>query len=473
MVIGAGISGLACAFRLKQLGIEPLVLESTGRAGGFIETVQKNGVLFEAGPQCPRFPGPVWKLVRDLHLENEFVAGDPKANRYIFRQNQLHLVPFTPGGLIRTTVVDFRSKLRFLADVFGHTRPPDQEESMAEFVERKFGEEIADYLADPLISTIFVADSRKMGMESAFPQLVQWERTHGSLIRGALASRKSSQNKVGPRPSSTANKRNTKSDNFRVTDALPSLGSFKSGMGTLPEALARELRENIRYGQVVVSVSPSPGSNRDPSEGWSIRLNNGGDLTTQSLVLAVPAFAAACLLEHSAPQLASLLGAIEYSPVCVVGAAYDMASLSRPLDGFGFMVPRREGMETIVTFWNSWLFEGRAPNGKVLLTSFAGRDPQSTLFTATEEGCAQMVHSENARVLGITAEPKDRVVWRHTRAMPQYNVGHARRVAQINELMQGLPNLLLTGNYLTGRAIGDCVEIGFRIAENVHSRYQG
>jgi len=471
VVIGAGISGLACAFRLKQLGIEPLVLESTHRAGGFIETIRKNDCLFEAGPQCPRFPEALWKLVRDLRLENEFVAGDPKAKRYIFRQGRLHLVPFTPGGLIRTTVVDFRSKLRFLADVFGHTSPPNHEESLSEFVDRKFGAEIADYLADPLISTIFVADPGKMGMGSAFPQLVEWERTHGSLIRGALAARKSSQNKAGPRQPSAPKKPQTKSEKLRVTDALPSLGSFKSGMGALPEALAQELRENIRYEQAAASVSLSQPDNGAPNDGWSIRLNDGGAIHAHSLVLAVPAFVAASQLEQCAPELASLLGAIEYSPVCVVGAAYDRAALSRPLDGFGFMVPRREGMETIVTFSNSWLFEGRAPSGNFLLTSFAGRDPRSTLFTATEEQCAQMVHSENARVLGIAAEPTDGAVWRHTRAMPQYNVGHARRVAQINDLLPGLPNLQLAGNYLTGRSIGDCVQIGFRIAENVHSRY--
>jgi len=469
VVIGAGISGLACSYRLKQLGIEPLVLESTNRAGGFIQTVRKNGSLFEAGPQCPRFPEPVWNLVRDLRLENEFVAGDPKAKRYIFRKGRLHLVPFTPGGLIRTTVVDFRSKFRLFADVFGHTSPPQAEESLAEFVERKFGVEIADYLVDPLISTIFVADPHKMGMESAFPQLVEWERGYGSLIRGALAARKSRQNK--PEQRRAPKQANTKSESFRVTDALPSLGSFKSGMGILPEALARELRENIRYGQAVVSISRGQESNGAPTNGWSIRLNNGTAINTHTLVLAVPAFVAACLLEQSAPQLASLFAAIEYSPVCVVAAVYNRASLARPLDGFGFMVPRREGMETICTFCNSWLFEGRAPNGNVLLTSFAGRDPRSTLFTCTEEQAAQMIHSENARVLGITAEPTDRVVWRHTRAMPQYNVGHARRVAQMNDLLPSLPNLQLAGNYLTGRSIGDCVQIGFQSAESVHSRY--
>lgn len=472
MVIGAGISGLACAFRLKQLGIGPLVLESANEPGGVIQTVQRNGFLFEGGPQCPRFPEPVWKLVRDLRLENEFVAGDPKAKRYILRQGRLHLAPFSPGGLLRTGLVDFRSKLRILTEVFGHTTPPEYEESLSEFVERKFGVEIADYLVDPLISTIFVADSRKMGMESAFAMLVDWERTHGSLVRGALAARRLSQNKAGPRPTSKPVGRKAKSTNLRITDALPSLGSFKSGMGVLPEALARELRENIRYGQGAEYVSRARGANDAPSGGWTVHQKDGSDITAEFLVLAVPAYAAASLLEQSAPRLASLLTAIEYSPVCIISAAYGADSLSHPLDGFGFMVPRREGMETICTFCNSSLFAGRAPSGKVLVTSFAGRNPGSALFAATEEESAQIVHSENAKVLGITGEPIDRIVWRHACALPQYNVGHAQRVMQITETLCELPNLHLAGNYLTGRSIGDCVQIAFHVAENVHSRYQ-
>lgn len=473
VVIGAGISGLACGYRLKQLGIEPLVLESTDGPGGVIQTVRRNGYLFEGGPQCPRFPEPVWKLVQDLGVENEFVAGDPKAQRYILRAGRLHLVPFTPRELIGTSVVDFWSKLRIFVDFFGHTAPPEQEETLAEFVERKFGREISDYLVDPLVSTIFVADARKMGMESAFPQLVEWERTHGSLIRGALAARRSKQNKAGSLGGSNREERKAKATSLRVTDALPSLGSFRAGMGVLTEALARELCENLRYGQAVASIAPSRADHGATNAGWTVRLKDGRAITAESLVLAVPAYVAGSVLEQGAPQLASLLNGIEYSPVCVVSAAYDAASMSRPLDGFGFMVPRREGLETICTFWNSWLFRGRAPNGKVVLTSFAGRDAQSALFTGTEEECAQIVHAENARVLGITGAPMDVMVWRYARALPQYNVGHARRVAQIRKLLGGLPNLHLAGNYLNGRSIGDCVQIAFRMAENVHSRSAG
>lgn len=474
VVIGAGISGLACAFRLKQFGLAPLVLESSPRAGGAIETVRRNGFLFEAGPQFPRFPEPLWRLVHALHLENEFIAGDPKAKRYIVKHGDLHPAPFSPGGLLTTPLVGWKTKLRFLAEPFGRSTPPADEESLAEFVERKFGTDILDYVVDPVIATIFFGDARKMGMESAFPALVEWERNSGSLVRGALRGRKSKKTDAASGNETTGDettpqRSKSKVTSLRVTDALPSLGSFQSGMAALPERLADELRDHIRHNQKIQCVSRAPKDGDRIGCGWEIRFHDGEKLAAESLVLATPAYAAACLLEKSAPQLALLLDAIEYGPCCAVASAYDRSSVSHNLDGFGFMVPRREGLETICTFWNSSMFPGRAPNGKVLMTSFAGREACSAIFTSPEETCAQMVEAENAKVLGITGAPVERMVWRNPRALPQYNVGHARRVREINEVLRALPNLHLAGNYLTGRSIGDCVQIASQVAENLRS----
>lgn len=472
VVIGAGISGLACAFCLKQMGIQPLVLEAANRAGGLIETIRRNGILFETGPQCPRFPESVWTLVRELNLEREFVSGDPKANRYILKHGVLHLAPFSPGGLVTTRLVDLRSKLRILTEVFKCSSAPSHEESLAELVERKFGTDVLDYLVDPFISTIFFGDSRKMGMESGFPALVEWERNQGSLVRGALRARKLKRNARRSSALSTPARSNSSSGNLRVTDALPSLGSFKSGMGTLPERLSEELKDNIRYGQSIEFVAQSPRENGTTNSGWEVDVRDGEKIETESLVLAVPAYTAASLLETNAPRLGSLLKGIEYAPICAVSSAYDRSSVAHNLDGFGFMVPRREGLQTICTFWNSSLFVGRAPEGKALMTSFAGRDASNSLLTIPEEECAGIIEAENARILGIAGIPVDRVVWRNPRALPQYNVGHARRVTQIADILKAIPNLHLTGNFLTGRSIGDCVETASRVAENVNSHFR-
>ena len=470
VVIGAGISGLACAYRLKQLGIHCLVLEAKERAGGLIATVRRNGLLFETGPQCPRFPASVWRLVRELNLESEFIAGDPKAKRYIFSGGRLHSAPFSPTGLLTTRLVGVTSKIRILSEAFRYSQPPAHEESLSDFVERKFGADVLDNLVDPFVSTIFLGDSHKMGMESAFPALVQWERDRGSLVRGAIRARKAKRDAQTSDGLSAGSRRNGAT--LHVTEALPSLGSFRSGMARLPERLSETSKAEIRYGTRIVSVEPFPGADGTSKGEWRVCLSSDEEIATSHLILAVPAYVAAGLVEISVPQLAAHLKAIEYAPMCVVSSAYERSRVANRLDGFGFMVPRREGLKTICTFWNSSLFGARAPEGQVVMTSFAGRELSDSFGAISKEECAQVVEAENARILGITAKPVEQVVWKDPQALPQYNVGHARRVAEISSILSTQPKLYLAGNFLRGRSIGDCVEVANRVAEHVHSQVE-
>ena len=469
VVIGGGLSGLACAFRLRQLGIQALVLEASGRAGGMVSTVRRNGFVFEAGPQCPRFPASVWNLVRELNLESEFVAGDGKATRYILRDGRLHLAPFSPGGLLATGLVGARSKYRLLSEVLRNSQPPAEEESLAGFVERKFGAEVLDYLADPFVSTVFFGDARKMGMQSAFPDLVEWERSCGSVLRGALRAYRSKRDALKSNGAPSSGDSTVKNGGLHITDTLPSLGSFKGGMGTLAEKLAEKLGEDIHFGATVESVAAARSRTAGSESTWQIRVSGGEEFSAEAVVFAAPAYVVALLLQPCAPKLAALLAAIEHAPMGVVSSAYDRKQVQHALDGFGFMVPRREGLHTVCTFWNSSLFPSRAAKGSVLMTSFVRTDTGG-LMTAPYDVFAQTVEAENSKILGITGAPTERTVWRYPRALPQYNVGHAQRVREIREAESGLPGLCLAGNYLTGRSIGDCAESGFQAAEKLRSQ---
>jgi oxygen-dependent protoporphyrinogen oxidase len=464
------MSGLACAYRLRQLGVQCLVLEAESRPGGVIATARQGGYLFERGPQCPRFPKVVWELVRELQLEREFVAGDPAARRHIFRYGGLHPAPFSPSALLTTRLVGLSSKFRILTEVLGSTQPPLREETLAEFAMRKFGRDVADNLADPIISTIFFGDAHKMGMQSAFPALVEWERKHGSLVRGAIRARNSTRKDDTRNGETFPGRSKANSGSMKVTDALPSLGSFRSGMARLPERLAEELREGIRYGVRVERVTPSKSENRGSRAEWQIGLPNGETITAEQVVLSMPAYEAARVLEQSAPALACELRCIEYAPMAGVSSGYDRNQMKNSLDGFGFMIPRKEGLKTICTFWNSSLFPERAPEGKVLMTSFARTAARGEADANDEEAITGTVEAENAAILGITGKPVVRYVWQHPRALPQYNVGHSQRIAAIRSLLPADPNLHLASNYLKGRSIGECVELAFRVAENVHSQ---
>jgi oxygen-dependent protoporphyrinogen oxidase len=466
VVIGGGISGLACAYRLKQLGIYCAVLEAEWRAGGLIATVRKDGFLFETGPQCPRFPPAVWKLIHELKLEDGFLASDRRAKRFIFKKGRLHEAPFSPAGLLTTSLIGPYSKLRVLTEGFRSSRGPTHEESLADFVLRKFGPDVLHNLVDPIVSTVFFGKPEKMGMESAFPVLTEWERNHGSLVRGAIHARKRGAERNASPPD------REKRDALRVTDALPAIGSFRLGMETLPAALSKELDGQIRYGASAVSMSLSPLENGEDNSLWQIDLSNGAAVRADCVILALPAYCAAQLLQNVAPRLATHLGSIRYAPTCVVSSAYDRSRVRNSLDGFGFMVPRQEGLHITSTFWNSSLFAQRAPQGKVLITSFAADAKGDDFMSMAEEECASVVEEENAQILGITGNSLDRIVWRAARALPQYNVGHKQRIADFYRDLRDVRNLFVIGNFLTGRSIGDCTELAFCVADEVYSQLQ-
>lgn len=460
IVVGGGLTGLACAYRLKRLGVSVLLLEASDRVGGVIAATRRNGFLFESGPQCPRFPRSARSLVREIGLEPEFIRANPRAKRYIVKNGRLYPAPFSPWALLGTSLVGFGEKARFLAEPFGHAEPPDSEESLAAFIRRKFGSNTLDYLVDPFASAVFFADSEEMGMESALPSLAHWERECGSVIRGAIKSRK---NGKPPMHQDSMTPSANQSTTMRVSEALPPLGSFKNGLAALTEALTGEIGSNLRLNAEVQSMSPASRS----ASNWLIRLNSGEELRAQSVIVAAPAYAAASFLTVSAPHLSSLLAGIPYSSLAVICSAYDRSQVRHSLNGFGLAVPRREGLHIISSTWNSSIFPDRSPAGKVLITNFARPLPNEPFLELPAGEIATTVETEFARILGISGSPVDRTVWIHRNALPVFRIGHTVRVAEIREAERALPGLHLAGNYFAGRSIGDCIENGFSTAEDV------
>jgi oxygen-dependent protoporphyrinogen oxidase len=213
-------------------------------------------------------------------------------------------------------LVSFKAKYLLLSEVFRHSYAPVAEESLAEFVGRKFGAEVLDYLVDPFISTIFFGDPRKMGMHSAFPELVEWEQSRGSVVRGAIRAYRTKRegNTKSAAEGRSAIDSNLKHGDLHVTDALPSLGSFKQGLGTLVECLALKLEDDLRFGVKIKSITARTDGD-DGKLGWRIFLSSGDEINADAVVVATPAYAAAPLLIESAPKLSSLLATIEHAPM--------------------------------------------------------------------------------------------------------------------------------------------------------------
>ena len=443
-IVGAGICGLACAYRLGQLGISATVLERSPNSGGVIDREETHGFLFESGPQSFLGGEPLLTLVRELGLEAELQIADPSAPRFIIKGQRLQKMPMSPQAMLRSSFLAPGSRWKLASEPWRKTKPPADDESIASFVRRKFGNEVLEYLVAPFVSGVYAGDPERLSLRAAFPQVDQWERQHGSVLRGAMKSRPKGDTKT-PRPQ---------------------LCSFRKGVATLPRAIAKTLGANLYAG---VSVARVSSRQSDPAVfDFELAESGGSGLSSSSaVVIATPAYATAELIRGISPSLSAALSGIAYAPVAVVAAAYQRPQVLDPLYGFGFLVPRKEKIRTLGTVWNSSLFPGRGPQGTVTMTSFIGGATDLEIVQHSDPEIARIVHHDNALLLGITGEPLVTKIWKYPRALPQYNVGHGQVVESIRQAEKGLPGLFLAGNYLDGPSLAKCVENGFQTAANV------
>jgi protoporphyrinogen/coproporphyrinogen III oxidase len=448
LIIGGGISGLACAWRLRQLGLPVLLLERGRRFGGVIETVEQDGFRFDVGPQSFTGTPALSELIDELGLGGELLRADPRAPRYILKHGRLVPAPLSPPQLLLTPLLGFGTKLRIISEPFRHTRPPDADESVAAFVRRKFGADLLANLVAPFVSGVWAGDPEKLSLASAFPSLRRLEERYGSVIRGVMKQRR------------------------EAAGIRPSLCNFRGGQSELVAALAARLGDSALTGAEIATIRRSPGAN---AQTFELTYKLGGatqSLSIRALVLATPAHETAQLLHDVDAGFKDPLGKIEYAAVAQVSAGYRLEQIKyrnadTGLRGFGFLVPRSEGLRLLGTVWNSSLFPGRTPQGMASFTSFLGGMTDPEMASYSPERIAAIAHSELSSVLGIGGAPVTQHVARWPRALPQYNIGHQGVTSALRNLCARTPGLFLAGNYLAGPSIGACVEHANEVAGNV------
>ena len=446
IVIGGGISGLSCALRLQQLGASVMLLEAGERPGGLIRTVENDGFLFESGPQSFQATEALLDVIRQLGIEGELCKADPRSPRFVLRHGRLRKVPMTPQRILTSSLLGVGSRWKIATEAFGRSTPPTEDESIAQFVRRKFGHEILEYLVSPFVSGVYAGDPEKLSLRAAFPSLEEWERQYGSIMRGAMRSGPANSTRKGP----------------------PPLCSFRRGMGTLTGSMFARLGEGGRMGARVDALTKGDGE-----PGYEIRLTQNGrqeTLHARAIVLATPAYVASQLTAPISAMLAQTLSGIAYAPVALAAMGYHSHQSAVVLDGFGVLVPRSERYRTLGIVWNSSLFPSRAPKGQMTITSFLGGATEPDILEKSEEEIAAIVAHENASILNLEGSAIASTVWKHPRALPQYNLGHAHIVRKIREAEAALPGLYFAGNYLEGPSIGKCLEQAFQTAEAVRSQ---
>ena len=443
IVIGGGISGLACAYRLQQAGIPVRVLETDSRPGGVIATKEIESFRFELGPQSFLTTEPLLGLVDALGLREQLRHANPRAPRYILVGGHLIPAPLAPPSLLTTSLFSAGTKWRLVTEILRHSNPPADDESIAAFVRRKFGDELLNRLVAPFVSGVYAGDPERLSLRAAFPKIHELETQYGSVLRGAMKSRPA---KGAPRGG---------------------LCSFRDGMETLPRAIAARLGDSLLLETSAAGLRHGKANGKPWFEVEITRRNHRETLSASAVVIATPTYIASQILLSLSDKFAPLFSRIEYAPLAVVSACYRREQIRRPPDGFGFLVPRAEGMRVLGTVFSSALFAGRAPEGMDCFTSFAGGATDPKFCELSEEEITETICTEVARVLGITGKPVATNVHRYARALPQYNLGHTQIVKSLEALTASVPGLFLAGNYLSGPSIGACVEQADRTAEAV------
>jgi oxygen-dependent protoporphyrinogen oxidase len=432
-VVGAGISGLACAFWAKQSGKSVILFESSERAGGSITSVRSGPYIADGGPQSFLSTDLLSELIVQAKLEHLVMPSSPAAARpYLFLGGRLVPVPQKPQQALGSRVLSPLAKLRALGEPFIPASSNARDESVAAFVRRRAGSAVLDRVVAPYVSGIYAGDPEQLSMRSAFPAMVQLEREYGSLLRGMLARRRAARGQQLPRRRSFG---------------------FRSGNGVLVRGLFEHLGPDVRLHSPVKALWQRGA--------WMEMLVGGktdARVVAKSVVLATPAAATAALLDGLEPKSAAALREIAYPAVVQIALAYPRSAIGVALDGFGCLVPRSEGLKILGCVWNSAMFADRAPADEALVTAFLGGATAPDVMSQDDEALARQAHEDVRKVLRI-ADTTPHIVagFRWQEAIPQYNIGHAKRLAAIDEGMLRLPRVRLCGSYLKGPSVPDCI----------------
>jgi len=466
VIIGGGIAGLSAAYyATKNIpNAQIILIESSDYWGGKITT---NRVIFDEVPELSRGDGQFiieggpdtflatkpWgvALCKELGLGERLHGTNPdKKNTYVLSKGRLFplpdglamMIPTNVSAILRSRLVSWFGKARMGLDFIQPTKTVNGDESLGAFVSRRLGREAYENLIEPLMSGIYAGDGDQLSLASTFPYLRDLEIKYGSLARGALQMRKQSNGKS-------------------VQGSRSAFLTPTTGLAEIVEKLVESLKSNGANLRLNTSVSRISKINSR----FILELEDGSSLNFDSVILATPAYVSGTVLASFDPALASDLGSIPYASTATVSLAYRQSDLTRELDGYGYVIPRREGRKALACTWTSTKFPHRAPEGYALIRIFVGRAGQDIPWN--ENDLLALAKEELNLTLGIDAEPILSRVFMWDKAMPQYNLGHPEILERIDSALEKHPGLALAGNGYRGIGIPDCIHSGELAVERV------
>ncbi len=472
VIVGAGISGLALAYRLTKVipAADVTVLEQQDRPGGAMWTERipasfpNSGLatrwLVEIGPNGFLDTKPsTLALCHDLGLGDRLVPANESAsrNRYLFLGGKLRLLPGSLASFLGSDLLSWRGKLGVLTERFRSARRGGGDESIDAFVRRRAGREAAEILADAFVTGIHAGDPALLSVRAAFPRLVALEEQYGSILRGMAHTARRARAEVA-----TSHPR-SQTGVWERGRGPGKMWSCRDGLRTVVETLSARLPRPPLFGIQVrrlerAKSQRAPGFNAEAPTEWKIFSNGQDCWLADAVVLTCPAYQQAAILADSDQELAERVGGIAYNRIAVVALGYRQADVPVSLDGFGFIAPQRTRRDLLGVQWCSSIFADRAPPGLVLLRAMCGGWHRLEIVSWDDTRLLSAVRAELRLAMSITAEPIFHFIVRWERAIPQYQLGHLERVAWIDNRLAQHPGLFLGGNAYRGVAVNDCTE---------------
>ena len=503
VVVGGGMAGLGAArvlesARAQDASVDWHLYEQDPRFGGKVQTVRRDGFVVEGGPDSAIIEKP-WPITtaREVGIGDRFLdCNEDIRKSFVFTRGSLHELPEGIILMVPTRMVPFAmsrlmtwpGKMRMGLDLIlprggaatagaGGASGQALDESLGDFVRRRLGKEALQRIAEPIVAGIHAGDPEQMSVRATFPMFLDMELEYRSLILAMLKRRKARQQAAAARAAGPAGSApGTPGSGSRPPGPKSYFYSFKTGLQDLSDAIVASLPADRLHAGNGVTTMTECGAGcgaRAGSGAYALQLSDGTRVVADAVVLATPAWASGDLLRGVAPLAAADLSSIDYVSTATASIAFRADQVGHDLKGFGFVVPRAEDRPVMATTWSSSKFDGRAPEGRVLLRSFLGRAGREAAAQLDDDEMAAVVRSELREIMGISAEPEFVEIFRWPRGMPQYRVGHVELVAHIEAAVARVPGIELAGGAYHGIGIGDCLREGSAAAERALEHVRG
>ncbi len=468
VIIGGGISGLATAYSLEEKAeregksVSITLIEKKNQIGGNILTERVGNFLIEGGPDCFLSEKP-WaiQLCERLGMgESLLRTNDEYRRTYIYWNGRLRempegimlMIPTRFFPILKSDLFSLAGKLRMGLELFIPKRKSGGDESLSEFVRRRLGQEIVERVAEPLVAGVHAENPDTMSIKSRFPRFVQMEEEYGSLIKGMIAKRRIMLNP--PQPPFD------KGGNRGISPKWTMFMTLKNGLDELPLTIVKALK-------MTTIITNKEVSEINKVSGYKICLKNGDTVDADVVIFATPSYETGRLLRGLNSSLSDQLDTIPYVSTATISLAYKKDSISHPMNGFGFLVPRVENRRIMGASWVSRKFSYRTPDDSILIRCFIGGSRNEELVSLDDKDMLKMIREELKDIMGISAEPILTRIYRWEKAMPQYTIGHDERVSKIEESISKYPDIFVTGSAYRGGGISECIKNAQLTAESV------